>query len=56
LHTWDFARTTGQDERLDPAGNLLEVVTVIREDGDEIVIHAMRMRAMYEPLLRGALH
>jgi hypothetical protein len=37
----------------DRAANLLEVVSVMREDGSEIVIHAMRMRAKYEPLLRG---
>lgn len=37
----------------DEAGNLLEVVTVAREDDDEIVIHAMRMRRVYEPFLRG---
>jgi hypothetical protein len=37
----------------DRAGNLLEVVTVARDDGTEIVIHAMRMRRSYEPFLRG---
>lgn len=37
----------------DRAGNLLEVVAVAREDGSEVVIHAMRMRAKYEPFLRG---
>ncbi len=37
----------------DRAANLLEVVSVVREDGSEIVIHAMRMRAEYEPFLRG---
>ena len=36
----------------DRAGNLLEVVAVVREDGTEIVIHAMRMRRIYEALLR----
>jgi hypothetical protein len=36
----------------DRAGNLLEVVSVVRDDGTEIVIHAMRMRRTYEPLLR----
>ena len=34
----------------DHAGNLLEVVSVEREGGDEIVIHAMAMRHMYEGL------
>jgi hypothetical protein len=37
----------------DRAGNLLEVVAVAREDGSEVVIHAMRMRTKYEPFLRG---
>jgi hypothetical protein len=37
----------------DSAGNLLEVVSVVRVDASEVVIHAMRMRAKYEPFLRG---
>jgi hypothetical protein len=37
----------------DGAGNLLEVVSVLRDDGSEVVIHAMPMRAKYEPFLRG---
>ena len=37
----------------DRAGNLLEIVSVLRDDGSEIVIHAMPMRAKYEPFLRG---
>jgi hypothetical protein len=36
----------------DRSGNLLEVVSVMRDDGTEVVIHAMRMRRIYEPLLR----
>jgi hypothetical protein len=36
----------------DRAGNLLEVVSVLRDDGSEVVIHAMRMRRMYESWLR----
>jgi hypothetical protein len=36
----------------DRAGNLLEVVSVLRDDGTEIVIHAMRMRRIYESYLR----
>ena len=39
--------------RPDRSGNLLEVVSVLRDDGSEIAIHAMRMRRTYEPLLRG---
>jgi hypothetical protein len=35
----------------DRAGNLLEIVTVRRDDDTEIVIRAMSMRRMYEPLL-----
>ena len=36
----------------DTAGNLLEVIAVVRQDDTEIVIHAMKMRRIYEPLLR----
>lgn len=32
---------------------LLEVVTITREDGTELVIHAMPMRPKYERLLPG---
>jgi hypothetical protein len=32
---------------------LLEVVTIIRDDGSELVIHAMRMRPKYQRLLSG---
>ncbi|MGQ0434406.1 MAG: hypothetical protein ACT452_18630 [Microthrixaceae bacterium] len=37
----------------DRAGMMLEVISVITEDLDEIVIHAMPMRRRYEPMLRG---
>ena len=33
---------------------LLEVVSVIREDGTELAIHAMKMRRKYERLLPGS--
>ena len=33
---------------------LLEVVTIARQDGSELAIHAMPMRAKYERLLPGA--
>ena len=33
---------------------LLEVLTIAREDGSELAIHAMPMRAKYERLLPGA--
>lgn len=38
---------------LDPdrAGNLLEVVVLERDDGSELVIHAMKMRKQYAELL-----
>jgi len=36
----------------DRAGNLIEVVSVIREDGSVLIIHAMPMRRIYESLLR----
>jgi hypothetical protein len=29
----------------------LEIVTVLRDDDTEIVIHAMKMRRIYQPLL-----
>lgn len=32
-------------------GNLLEVVTIERDVGDELAIHAMKMRTQYEILL-----
>jgi hypothetical protein len=40
---------------LGPAWNadLLEVVTIIRDDGSELVIHAMKMRPKYRRLLPG---
>lgn len=33
--------------------DLLEVVTIVREDGTELAIHAMRMRRKYQRLLTG---
>jgi hypothetical protein len=35
----------------DRAGNLLETVVLLLDDGDELVIHAMRMRPKYRDLL-----
>ena len=35
----------------DTAGNLLEVVAIVRDDGDLVAIHAMSMRAKFQPLL-----
>ncbi|WP_346925099.1 hypothetical protein [uncultured Arthrobacter sp.] len=35
------------------AAELLEVVTVVRDDGSELAIHAMKMRAKYQRLLPG---
>jgi hypothetical protein len=32
---------------------LLEVVTIVRDDGSELAIDAMRMRANYDRLLPG---
>jgi len=37
----------------DRSGNLLEVVSVVRDDDTEVVIHAMRMRRRYAPFLHG---
>ena len=59
-HAADHALASGEQDDgkvlylgPDRAGNLLEVVSVLRDDGSEIAIHAMRMRAKYEPFLRG---
>jgi hypothetical protein len=35
------------------SADLLEVVTIIRDDGSELAIHAMKMRAKYRRLLPG---
>ena len=37
----------------DRAGNFLEVIAIARDDKVDLVIHAMRMRSSYRPLLRG---
>jgi hypothetical protein len=43
------------DDDLGPArtSDLLEIVTIIRADGTELAIHAMRMRPKYQRLLPG---
>lgn len=45
------------DKRLylgpDRAGRLLEIVTITRDDGSELAIHAMPMRKKYRQLLPG---
>lgn len=35
----------------DRAGNLLEVIVLVAADGDEVIIHAMPLRAVYRKLL-----
>ena len=35
------------------SAELLEVVTIVRDDGSELAIHAMKMRSKYKPLLPG---
>jgi hypothetical protein len=35
----------------DLAGNLLEIVVLLLDDGRELIIHAMRMRPKYRDLL-----
>ena len=35
------------------SADLLEVVTIVRDDGSELAIHAMKMRATYQRLLPG---
>lgn len=58
-HTVEHALAAGEqdDGKIlylgpDRAGNLLEVVSVLKDDGAEVVIHAMRMRRIYESFLR----
>jgi hypothetical protein len=52
-----YAADDGEDPDMvlylgpDQAGRLLEVVVVVRKDGSEVAIHAMKMRAKYEQLL-----
>jgi hypothetical protein len=36
------------------SAELLEVVSIVREGGSELAIHAMKMRAKYRRLLPGA--
>lgn len=35
------------------SAELLEVVTIVRDNGSKLAIHAMRMRAKYQRLLPG---
>ena len=35
------------------SADLLEVVAIVRDDGSELAIHAMKMRAKYQRLLPG---
>lgn len=35
----------------DRAANLLEIIVVITAEGDELIIHAMPLRALYRKLL-----
>jgi hypothetical protein len=35
------------------SADLLEIVTIVRDDGSELAIHAMKMRARYQRLLPG---
>jgi hypothetical protein len=60
VHAVEHALTAGEQDDgkvlylgPDRAGNLLEIVAVVREGESEVVIHAMRMRPRYEPFLRG---
>ena len=57
-HAVDHALATGEQDDgkvlylgPDRSGNMLEVVSVLRDDGTEIVIHAMAMRKRYESFL-----
>ena len=60
LHAIEHALVAGEHDDAkvlylgpDRAGNLLEVITVMRVGDSEIAIHAMTMRTKYEPFLRG---
>jgi hypothetical protein len=48
-------RSTNRRLYLGPSRSaaLLEVVTIFRDDGSELAIHAMRMRPKYYRLLQG---
>lgn len=35
------------------SADLLEVVTIVRDDGSELAVHAMKMRPRYQRLLPG---
>lgn len=35
------------------SAELLEVATIVRDDGSDLAIHAMKMRPKYEQLLSG---
>lgn len=35
------------------SADLLEIVTIVRDDGSELAIHAMKMRTRYHRLLPG---
>jgi hypothetical protein len=35
------------------SADLMEVVTIVRDDGSKLAIHAMRMRSKYQRLLPG---
>ncbi len=35
------------------SADLLEIVTIVRDEGSELAIHAMKMRAKYQRLLPG---
>ena len=57
-HAIDQAMVVAEDDKdkvlslgPDRAGNLLEIVTVRRDDDTEVVVHAMPMRRIYEDLL-----
>jgi hypothetical protein len=60
MHATDNAITVDDQDGdtrlyLGPARNagMLEVVTVVRDDGSELAIHAMKMRPKYRRLLPG---
>ena len=49
--TWGRIPTDGLVLGPDRAANLLEIVVLIAAEGDEVIIHAIPLRAVYRKLL-----
>jgi hypothetical protein len=51
VHARRRASTGSQTRTSNTQRRMLEVLTIVRDDGSELAIHAMRMRPRYQPLL-----